>query len=176
MAVPLDLIGVRPYFTPLETGYQGSFSTQSTNIVMIATVVVVVWTHNLAMGVFVGVLLASLFFANKISHFMYVDSKLDDASSTRTYKVVGQVFFNSADKFVNSFDFKEAVDKVLIDLQRAHFWDITSVSALDKVVIKLRREGAEVELIGMNEATTTIIDRFAIHDNPEEIEKIMGGH
>jgi SulP family sulfate permease len=148
----------------------------STNIVMIATVVVVVWTHNLALGVFVGVSLASLFFANKISHFMYVESQLDEDSNTRTYNVVGQVFFNSADKFVNSFDFKEAVDKVIIDLKRAHFWDITSVSALDKVVIKLRREGADVELIGMNEATATIIDRFAIHDNPEEIEKITGGH
>ncbi|MGR8933876.1 MAG: SulP family inorganic anion transporter [Gammaproteobacteria bacterium] len=148
----------------------------STNIVMIATVVVVVWTHNLALGVFVGVLLASLFFANKISHFMYVESKWDAENATRIYTVAGQVFFNSADKFVGSFDFKEAVDKVVIDLKRAHFWDITSVSALDKVVIKLRREGAEVELIGMNEATATIIDRFAIHDNPEEIEKVMGGH
>lgn len=148
----------------------------STNVVMIATVVVVVWTHNLALGVFVGVLLAALFFANKISHFMYVDSTLDDAGSTRTYKVVGQVFFNSADKFVGSFDFKEAVDNVVIDLKRAHFWDITSVSALDKVVLKLRREGADVELIGMNDATATLIDRFAIHDNPEEIEKVMGGH
>lgn len=148
----------------------------STNVVMIATVVVVVWTHNLALGVFVGVLLASLFFANKISHFLYVDSTLDEAGNTRTYKVVGQVFFNSADKFVGSFDFKEAVDNVVIDLKRAHFWDITSVSALDKVVLKLRREGADVELIGMNDATATIIDRFAIHDNPEEIEKVMGGH
>ena len=148
----------------------------STNIVMMATVVVVVWSHNLALGVFVGVLLASLFFANKISHFMYVESALDKGGSTRIYRVVGQVFFNSADKFVASFDFKDAVEKVVIDLHRAHFWDITSVSSLDKVVIKFRREGAEVELIGMNEATTTIVDRFGIHDKPEEIEKIMGGH
>ncbi|QXP83706.1 SulP family inorganic anion transporter [Methylococcus sp. ANG] len=148
----------------------------STNAVMLSTVVVVVWTHNLALGVFVGVLLASLFFANKISHFMYVESKLDQDGGIRTYKVVGQVFFNSADRFVAAFDFKEAVEKVVIDLHRAHFWDITSVSALDKVVIKFRREGAEVELIGMNEATTTIVDRFGIHDKPEEIEKVLGGH
>jgi SulP family sulfate permease len=148
----------------------------STNVVMLSTVVVVVWTHNLAFGVFVGVLLASLFFANKISHFMYVESRLDEDGGTRTYRVVGQVFFNSADRFVAAFDFKEALEKVVIDLHRAHFWDITSVSALDKVVIKFRREGAEVELIGMNEATATIVDRFAMHDNPEEIEKIMGGH
>jgi len=148
----------------------------STNVVMVMTVIVVVWTHNLAMGVFVGVLLASLFFANKISHFMYVESELDDETNTRTYHVIGQIFFNSADKFIAAFDFKEAVDKVVIDLHRAHFWDITSVTALDKAVIKFRREGADVELIGMNEATTTIIDRFGVHDKPEEIEKIMGGH
>ena len=64
----------------------------------------------------------------------------------------------------------------MIDLNRAHFWDITSVSALDKAVLKFRREGAEVELIGLNEASSTIIDRFGVHDKPEEIQKIMGGH
>jgi SulP family sulfate permease len=148
----------------------------STNVVMIVTVIVVVMTHNLAYGVFVGVLLASLFFADKISHFMYVESTIDEDTSTRTYHVLGQVFFHSTEKFTNAFDFKEAVDKVIIDLHRAHFWDITSVTALDKVVIKFRREGAEVELIGLNEASSTIIDRFGIHDKPEEIEKVMGGH
>ncbi|MDI1292381.1 MAG: SulP family inorganic anion transporter [Methylobacter sp.] len=148
----------------------------STNVVMVATVVVVVWTHNLAFGVVTGVLLASLFFANKIGHFMYVESTLDEDNNTRTYHVIGQVFFNSADKLAVAFDFKEAVEKVVIDLHRAHFWDISSVTALDKVVIKFRREGAEVELIGLNEASATIVDRFGIHDKPEEIEKIMGGH
>ncbi len=148
----------------------------SANVIMISTVIVVVWTHNLALGVFVGVLLAAVFFANKISHFMYVGSVLDEVTSTRIYHVHGQVFFNSADRFVANFDFKEVVDKVIIDLTHAHFWDISAVSALDKVVIKFRREGADVELIGSNEASATIIDRFGIHDNPDEIEKVMGGH
>ncbi|MBU2710841.1 SulP family inorganic anion transporter [Zooshikella harenae] len=148
----------------------------STNIVMLTTVIVVVWTHNLAYGVLAGVLLASLFFANKVSHFMYIESELDEASETRTYHIIGQVFFSSADKFVAAFDFKEALDKVVIDLHRAHFWDITAVNALDKIVIKFRREGAEVELIGLNEASATIVDRFGVHDKPEEIEKVLGGH
>ncbi|PHS75669.1 MAG: sodium-independent anion transporter [Porticoccus sp.] len=148
----------------------------STNIVMVATVVVVVATHNLAYGVLVGVLLASLFFANKVSHFLYVTSALDDQTSTRTYRVVGQVFFNSADKFNACFDFREALDKVIIDLSRAHFWDISAVSALDKVVIKFRRDGADVQLIGLNDATSTIVDRFGVFDKPEEIDKVLGGH
>ncbi|PKO93497.1 MAG: sodium-independent anion transporter [Betaproteobacteria bacterium HGW-Betaproteobacteria-1] len=146
----------------------------STNIVMVMTVIVVVFTHNLAFGVLAGVLLASLFFANKVSHFMLVTSEINDDGSLRTYKVIGQVFFSSADKFTNSFDFKEAVDKIIIDLTHAHFWDITSVSALDKVVIKFRREGTEVELIGLNEASATIVDRFAVHDKPEAVDGLMG--
>ena len=148
----------------------------SSNVVMVMTVFVVVWTHNLALGVFVGVLLASLFFANKISHFMYIESELDEAHDVRTYHVIGQVFFNSADKFIAAIDFKEVVEKVVIDLNRAHFWDITSVSTLDKAVLKLRRQGAKVDLIGLNEASSTIIDPFGIHDKPEEIEKVIGGH
>lgn len=148
----------------------------STNLVMISTVSVVVLTHNLAYGVFTGVLLASLFFANKISHLMFVESSFNEACNSKTYKVVGQVFFNSSERFMRYFNFKEVLDKVIIDLSQAHFWDITGVSALDKVVIKYRREGTIVELIGLNEASQTIIDRFGIHDKPEEIEKILKGH
>ena len=148
----------------------------STNIVMLATVCVTVYTHNLAHGVFVGVLLASLFFANKISHFMYSEIFYNDDNTVKTYKFVGQVFFNSADKFYETFDFKEVLDKVIINVSKAHFWDISAVYALDKAVIKLRREGAEVEIIGQNEASKTIIDRFGIHDDPAEINKVMGGH
>ena len=148
----------------------------STNLVMLSTVAITVYTHNLAMGVLTGVLLASLFFANKISHFMYNETFYNEDKSVKTYKFVGQVFFNSADRFYKMINFKEDVKKVIIDVTRAHFWDISAVYALDKSVIKLRKEGKEVEIIGQNEATKTIIDRFGIHDKPEEIEKIMGGH
>ena len=148
----------------------------STNIVMLSTVIVVVWSHNLALGVLTGVLLASLFFANKISHFMYCEKSYEATSSTRIYKFIGQVFFNSADRFTDAFDYKEEVKNIIIDVRHAHFWDITAVYALDKAVIKLRNMGKEVEVVGQNEATKTIIDRFGIHDKPEEIEKVMGGH
>lgn len=146
---------------------------KSTSMVMIVTVIVTVFTHNLAWGVFVGVLLAAINFANKVAQFKYVKSELSEDGTTRTYTVVGQVFFASADKFVEFFDFKEVIDKVVIDLTQAHFWDITSVSALDKVVIKFRREGTEVELIGLNEASATIVDRFAVHDKPDAVDKLM---
>ena len=146
----------------------------STSVVMLATVVVVVATDNLAFGVLTGVLIASLNFATKVARFMTVKSALEDG--VRTYTVTGQVFFASANRFMNCFDFREATERVVIDVTHAHFWDITSVSALDKAVIKFRREGSEVEIRGMNDATRTIVDRFGVHDKPEEVEKLMGGH
>ncbi len=146
----------------------------STNIVMLATVIVVVATHNLAIGVLVGVLLASLFFANKVGQILYIGSRMDEDGRTRDYEVVGQVFFASSTRFSDSFDFKEAVERVRIDLSRAHFWDITAVGALDNVVIKFRREGAEVEVVGMNQASATLVDRFGVHDKPDAVEKLMG--
>lgn len=149
----------------------------SSNLVTIATVVVVVFTHNLAYGVLVGVLLAGLFFANKVSRILLVDSTLKDSGDQhRIYTVRGQVFFASAEKFVSSFDFKEAATHVTIDLTHAHFWDLTGVAALDKVVIKLRREGVEVDTVGLNEASATIVDRFGVHDKPEEIQKLLAAH
>jgi len=89
--------------------------------------------------------------------------------------VVGQVFFASSERFGNAFDFKESVAKVTIDLSRAHFWDVTAVEALDRVVIKFRREGSEVELVGLNEASATIVDRYAMHNDPAAVDKLMGG-
>lgn len=143
----------------------------STSFIMILTVVIVVTTGNLAYGVFAGVLVASLTFANKVSHFMMVKSGW--SGTKRLYSVNGQVFFACAKRFIDSFDYTEQVDNVIIDVTHAHFWDISSVDALDKVVIQFRKFGVSVEIQGMNEASATIVDRFGIHDKPEEIEKII---
>jgi len=149
----------------------------SSTVVMLATVSATVATHNLAIGVGIGVVLSALFYANKVGRVFYVRSDLDETNSGhRHYEVLGQVFFTSADQFIASFDFKEALDKVTIDVHRSHFWDITAIGALDKVIIKFRREGTEVELIGLNEASATLVDKFAVHDKPEAVEKLMGGH
>ena len=136
----------------------------SFNVVMLATVITTVFTHNLAYGVLVGVLLSSLFFANKIGQFLSILSELDDENNTRYYYVQGQVFFSSTTQFLNSFDTKEALDQVVIDVSQAHFWDVTAVDTLDKLVIRFQREGIDVKVVGLNSASRTIIDKFSIHD------------
>lgn len=146
----------------------------SSSVVMIATVVVVVATHDLAKGVFVGVLLSGIFFAHKVGRVLRINNQSSDEGRGRAYTVVGQVFFASADTFIASFDFKEVIESVHIDVSRAHFWDITAVSALDKVVMKFRREGTTVEVIGMSEASATLVDKFAVHDKPDGVERLMG--
>jgi SulP family sulfate permease len=137
---------------------------RSSSAVMVATVVVTVMTHDLAKGVLTGVLLSGFFFAHKVGQVLTVRSQAGEQGHTRTYEVVGQVFFASAERFANAFDYKEVIATVRIDVSRAHFWDITAVSALDKVVLKFRREGTEVEVLGLNEASATMVDRFAVHD------------
>jgi len=140
---------------------------------MITTVVVVVLTHDLAIGVFVGVLTSALFFARKVSRLLQIESHLSEDKEKRTYKVYGQIFFASAETFLSSFDFKEVVRHVTIDVSAAHFWDLSAVGALDKVVIKLRREGTAVDLAGMNLASATIVDRLAVYDKPNALELML---
>lgn len=147
---------------------------RSSSIVMLATVAGVVFTHNLAVGVVLGVLLSGIFFAWKIAQLFRVTSVASDDGASRTYRVEGQLFFASAEDFTAAFDFKEALERVVLDLSGAHIWDISSVAALDMVVLKFRREGAEVTLVGLNEASETIVDRLAIHDEPGALDKLRG--
>ncbi len=143
---------------------------KTSSLVMISTVIVVVITHNLALGVFVGVLTSSLFFARRVSRLLKIKSHLSEDKEKRTYNIYGQVFFASADTFSNSFDFKEVVQHVTINLSETHFWDLSAVGALDKVVMKFRREGTAVHLIGMNKASATIVDRLGVYDKPNALE------
>jgi len=131
------------------------------SVVMVATVVVTVATHDLSLGVGVGVLLSGVFFAWKVTRLMNVEIDHDVASDTRIYRVSGQIFFASADIFADRFDLRETARAVRIDLNAAHLWDVTAVAALQDVVAKLRRHGREVEVIGLNAASTTLVDRHA---------------
>lgn len=135
--------------------------------VMLATVFTVVATHDLAKGVIVGVLLSGIFFAGKVSRLLRVMRHQETSSNSVTYLVEGQVFFASAQQFMHAFDFADRGSKITIDLNRAHLWDITAVGALDKIVMKYCNAGIEVEVLGFNEASAEMIDRFALHDKDE---------
>ncbi|MFC4667178.1 SulP family inorganic anion transporter [Seohaeicola nanhaiensis] len=146
---------------------------RSSSVVMLATVAVVVYTHNLALGVLTGVLLSGLFFAGKIAQLFRVTSTLSGDGRVRTYRVEGQLFFASAEDFMAAFDFREAAERVVIDVSEAHIWDISSVAALDMAVLKFRRDGCDVEIVGMNAASETIVDKLAMHDKPGAMDKLM---
>ncbi len=134
------------------------------SIVMLATVATVVATNDLAKGVLVGVLLSGVFFASKVSRLSRVSSTLSADGRVRTYRVEGQVFFASAGTFRDAIHVTEDVDRIVIDVTDAHFWDISAIGALDQVVFKARRNGRVVEVIGLNAASATLVERFAQHD------------
>ncbi|HWV63168.1 MAG TPA: SulP family inorganic anion transporter [Oxalicibacterium sp.] len=150
----------------------------TSSIVMLTTVIVVVATHNLAIGVGAGVLLSALFFASKVRSVLDVTSSLSEDgqdSQTRRYQVRGQVFFASSEAMVNEFDFKEDIAAVHLDLSHAHFWDITAIEALDRIVFKFRRNGIAVEVSGLNRASATMVEKFATHDKADA-EGTVAGH
>ena len=134
---------------------------------MVTTVLVTVFSHNLALGVGAGVLLSALFFAFKVSSLLEIDSTFEVSQKERVYSVRGQLFFVSASTFADAFDFREVLDRVRIDVTQAHFWDLSAIHALDRVVLKFRREGTEVELFGMNEASKTLVLQLGTHDKPD---------
>jgi SulP family sulfate permease len=131
----------------------------TSNLVVLTTVLVVVITHDLAQGVFVGVLMSGFFFAYKVAHSFSVESELINAGKTRRYNILGQVFFASASSFIEVFDFKENITAITIDLTNAHFWDVSAVDALNKATAKMRNNGITVEIISMNKASATIISQ-----------------
>jgi len=144
----------------------------SSSVVMLTVVALVVATHNLAYGVIAGVLLSGVFFAAKIAQIFRVRSEVSADGRSRRYVVEGQLFYASTEDFLAAFDFREALDEVVIDVSRAHIWDISSVAAVDQAVLRFRREGAKVELVGMNEASETMVDRLAVHDKPGAMDAL----
>ncbi|CAM4165336.1 SulP family inorganic anion transporter [Bordetella muralis] len=137
---------------------------KTSSVVMLATVAAVVSTDNLAIGVGLGVLLSAIFFTEKARRILTVDSTVDPQTGERHYRVRGQVFFASSEALVSEFDFKETISSVRLDLSHAHFWDITAIEALDRIVHKFRRNGIDMTVTGLNRASATMIEKYATHD------------
>ncbi|MDJ0681640.1 MAG: SulP family inorganic anion transporter [Xenococcaceae cyanobacterium MO_167.B52] len=140
---------------------------RSETAVMLTTVVITVFTSNLALGVVVGISLNAILFSRKLADLVFVDTLLSPDGNERIYSVAGQIFFVSINNFLKAFNFREDINLVRIDLTNAHLWDQSAIAAIDKVVLNFRRNGIEVNLVGLNEASATLIDRLAIHDKTE---------
>lgn len=141
-------------------------------IVMIATVITVIMTHDLSKGVLMGIILSAIFFAAKISKIK-VTSLSPHGNNKKVYRVSGQLFFASVTEFVNSFDYKENVKEIDLDLTEAHLWDDSAVGAIDKVIIKYHQNGIKVNLIGLNSESTKLIDKLAVHNKPGGLGKVV---
>ncbi|WP_066051915.1 SulP family inorganic anion transporter [Robertmurraya korlensis] len=142
-------------------------------IVMIATVVTVLMTHDLSIGVLLGIILSAIFFASKISK-VKVTTLASEQSHKKYYRVSGQLFFASVTDFVECFNYNEDVKEVSIDLTEAHLWDDSAVGAIDKIVIKYHQNGVKVNLVGLNKESNKLIDKLAVHNKPGGLEKVVG--
>ncbi|OAJ92014.1 SulP family inorganic anion transporter [Vibrio bivalvicida] len=150
--------------------------TLPTNITMIVTVATVVWTHNLAIGVLVGVTLSALFYAHVSKAMVFISDEVAVEGVHSVHKVCGHVFFASSDAFMEMFDFEAATPYVTIDTSGAHFLDNTAVEALDKVVFKFRKKGSKVDVVGMSELSERLISKHAMYHKHEDLSAISITH
>src|SRR5690606_33598061 len=128
---------------------------RSSSVVMVATVAVVVTTHDLAQGVLVGALLSTGFFAMKVARLVRVVSELDDTGRRRTYRVSGRISFATSDGCAESFDLKGHRDAVAVAVTHGHFWDASAAPALARAAGKFRKAGAAAGLGGRKEGRAT---------------------
>ncbi len=129
---------------------------KSETLVMLSTVVVVVATHNLAIGVGVGVLVAMTLFARRVAHLTETHRELVEdrhGNATALYRVTGELFFASSNDLYTQFEYAEDPDTVVIDLTASHIWDASTVASLDAITTKYERKGKTVEIIGLNDAS-----------------------
>jgi SulP family sulfate permease len=136
---------------------------KSETIVMVATVIVVVVTNDLAIGVGVGVIIAALLFARRVAHLVDVDRELlerSDGTAYARYRVTGELFFASSNDFYSQFDYAEDPDYVVIDLTDSHIWDASTVAALDAITAKFERHGITAEIHGLNAASSAMYERL----------------
>ncbi|MFT4166007.1 MAG: SulP family inorganic anion transporter [Microlunatus sp.] len=136
---------------------------KSETTVMVVTVAVVVATHNLAIGVVVGVFVASVMFVRRVAHLISVERVLVQEADGETvrYTVDGQLLFASSNDLTTQFEYAEDPGRVVIDLTRSHIWDASTVAALDAIVTKYEQHGKTVEIVGMNDYTTTFHSRLS---------------
>jgi SulP family sulfate permease len=136
---------------------------KSETTVMVATVAIVVITHNLAIGVIVGVIVAMIAFARRVAHFATVERTvaLDEPVPTAYYTVVGELFFASSNDLTTQFEYADDPDRVVIDMSASHIWDASTVAALDAITNKYERYGKRAIIIGMNESSATMHGRLA---------------
>ncbi len=145
-------------------------------VVMLATVGTTVLTHDLSRGVMVGVVLSALFFLRRISKLMDIESFWDGETRTITHAIHGQMFFASTTAFLELIDDYDAdheeARRFVLDFRGSHVWDGSAVAAVDKVVIRERNRGLQVEVIGLNEASEVILDKLAVHRNEDEPQTV----
>ena len=142
---------------------------KSDTVVMVSTVLVVLFTHNLAYGVIVGIMISAIAFTSKISE---INVEKYTINGNIKYEVKGQLFFASTTKFINSFDYSEDINSIDIDFTNVKVWDESAVDTIDKVVIKYHKNDIKTNLTGLSDSCMELIDNMATYNKPGGLEVV----
>lgn len=130
-------------------------------VVMAVTVIVVVASGDLAIGVVIGSITAMVIFAKRVAHLAQVTGVVDPDGRQVVYAVTGELFFASSNDLVYQFDYEDDPDDVVIDMSDAHIWDASSVAALDGIESKYAQRGKKVTIVGMNKPSAEMHGKLA---------------
>lgn len=161
--IPMPILAGIMIMVSLTTFDWGSFrflqkAPRTDALVMLITVILVLFTNNLAVGVIAGVAFAAIFFATKISKVNVVKEEYDDKI---TYHIAGQIFFVSIDSMMDQIDFNQAVGLVELDFSEAHLWDDSAVDAIDTIVRKFEERDIDVKVESLNADSRKIIKELS---------------
>lgn len=164
--IPMPVLAAIMVMVSISTFDFGTFSymknaPKTDTLVMLATVIIVVLTGDLSKGVVAGVILSALFFVSKISNIDVTREEADEI----TYTVSGQLFFASVEGFVSRFEYNVLNKKVIIDMTYANIWDGSGVGALDKVALKYRELGIDLEVCGLSGSSRKIVENLGVCDD-----------
>lgn len=171
MKIPLAILVGIMIMVSIDTFDWESFSylkkmPVTDSIVMVSTIAIVVFTHDLSKGVLAGVILSALFFVTKISK---INVSCTESENKIIYAIKGELFFASVDNFINQFDFSSSENEIILDFKKSHVWDDSAVGAIDKVVLKYRNKGLNVTVENLNTQSKELVDLLCIHHQHKSI-------
>ncbi len=113
---------------------------------------------DLAIAVFVGVIVSALVFAWKHARSIQVKVHYDPPSAT-VYELEGPLFFGSVANFQNLFDPKNDTNDVVIEFKNSKVWDHSGIEAIDTLAERYIKAGKRLHLRHLSEDCRNLLKK-----------------
>ncbi len=127
-------------------------------LVGILVAAITVALHNLALAVFVGVIVSALVFAWDNAKRIRA-RKSTDENGIKVYEIYGPLFFGSTSNFMDKFDINEDPDHIIIDFKESRVVDMSAIEILKKLIHKYQDLNKKVTLRHLSPDCVRLLDQ-----------------